>query len=445
MDEVHKIIGMILHSVDISIKDSIPARSSILITPGISPQVPTRTSSKRRSEITDNEYRMLHFKAEEARKKIKPSHSFDANYWLSAASASQISFKLYETEGRLSREKWAGDDDSNDPKDWWATPEAHQIVDKMKAAHHEKGGHIRRAFQTLFNTSQIGLGVDKAGMGKRTRSEQSKFKASLIKFYDAASTNPKKPKVIMSIHDTSTGQEEKKDLIRAAHLVPHSFDEDLLVAIFGGNVKGELNTPHNGLLLSIEVEKAMDDGAIAAVPDIADDPSTEEVETWERTEPKNYKWRVMDPEAEVLDVAVVVPSPSCPDGLLVRQLHGRQLSFKNGNCPRARYLYFLFVVAQLRQAWRHDFRRDSSKVLKNQVGKGFWATKGRYLRRGFLLSMAEEIGHDTDFKENIPMMPSDDDDDDETGDAGVIGIAKMFQYGANDEDEDEEDEEDEEE
>ncbi|KAI1269074.1 hypothetical protein F5Y18DRAFT_423307 [Xylariaceae sp. FL1019] len=34
-----------------------------------------------------------------------------------------------------------------------------------------------------------------------------------------------------------------------------------------------------------------------------------EVETWERTEPKNYKWRVMDPEAEVLDVAVVAPSP----------------------------------------------------------------------------------------------------------------------------------------
>ncbi|KAI1267593.1 hypothetical protein F5Y18DRAFT_443348 [Xylariaceae sp. FL1019] len=40
-------------------------------------------------------------KAEEARKKIKPSHSFDANYRLSAASASQISFKLYETEDKF--------------------------------------------------------------------------------------------------------------------------------------------------------------------------------------------------------------------------------------------------------------------------------------------------------------------------------------------------------
>ncbi|KAI0152697.1 hypothetical protein GGR57DRAFT_513596 [Xylariaceae sp. FL1272] len=424
---------------------------------GIPPPIPPRTSSKRKSENTENDCVVLRKEVEDARKRIRPSHSFDIDYWQSAASASQISFRLYETEGKLAREKWAEDDDTNDPKAWWATPEAHQIVDKMKAAHHEKvlyqrqaqrieqGGPIRRAFQTLFNTSQIGLGVDKAGMGKRTRSQQSKFKAFLVKFYAAATTNPKKPKVIDTVHDTSTGQEELQRNVRAAHLVPHSFGEDLLVAIFGANVKGELSTPYNGLLLSPTVETAMDDGAIAAVPDIADDPSPKEVKIWENTEPKNYKWRVMDPESEALDWLVIAPSASYPNGLRVRQLDGRQLSFKNENRPRARYLYFLFVVAQLRQAWRHDFRQDPSKVLKNQLGKGFWATKGRYLQRGFLLSMADEIGHDTNFKENIPMIPSDDNDDDETGDAGVIGIAKMFQYGVNDEDEDEDVDEDEEE
>lgn len=52
-----------------------------------------------------------------------------------------------------------------------------------------------------------------------------------------------------------------------------SFGPDILVAIFGTNVQGESDTPYNGLLLNPQVEAAMDDGAIVAVPDIDDDPT----------------------------------------------------------------------------------------------------------------------------------------------------------------------------
>ncbi|KAL2023991.1 hypothetical protein VTK56DRAFT_226 [Thermocarpiscus australiensis] len=47
----------------------------------------------------------------------------------------------------------------------------------------------------------------------------------------------------------------------------------------------------------------MNDGAIAIaiVPDLPDDPSTDEVSTWETKEPKEYKRRIMDPDAEILD------------------------------------------------------------------------------------------------------------------------------------------------
>ncbi|KAI0897754.1 hypothetical protein F4806DRAFT_375987 [Annulohypoxylon nitens] len=108
--------------------------------------------------------------------------------------------------------------------------------------------------------------------------------------------------------------------------------------------------------------------------------------------------------------------------MAIRQLEGRRLSFKNNMRPRARYFYFLFIVAQLRVAWRNEYRKDPSKVLAKQLGKGFWATKGCYLQRSFLLALADEIGHVTNFAENIPIEPGDDNDPDYTG---VIGIARL--------------------
>lgn len=117
--------------------------------------------------------------------------------------------------------------------------------------------------------------------------------------------------------------------------------------------------------------------------------------------------------------------------MTIQDLDGRRLSFKNDNRPRARYLYFLFVVAQLKMAWRHEYRKDPAKKLKPQLGKGFWATRGRYLNRALLLALAEEIGHDTSFPENIPPLPGTDYDtqpqrDEDDGETGLIAIAKII-------------------
>ncbi|RYO90316.1 hypothetical protein DL766_006912 [Monosporascus sp. MC13-8B] len=415
------------------------------------PKIPERTSSKRHQEELEEECQQLRIQVEVARRKIKPSHSFDAAYWTSAAEASEVSGRLYEKQMTLAIQQWKGEDDEDDTKGWWSTPEAHLFVDKMKAAQFEKlrykqqaekikqGGSLRRAFNDLFTTSQIGLGVEKAGVGKRTRSQQSKFKSDLIEFYDAAKTHPKKPKIIVSVHDTSTGRWLPKHHVVAAHLVPHSFGGHMLVTLFGANVEGELDTPYNGLLLESAVERAMDDGAIAIVPDLSDDPSTEEVAAWESTAPKNYKWRIIDTDADVLDQRLEAAVDPSTNVMTVQDLDGRQLSFSNDMRPRARYLYFLFVVAQLRLAWRLEYRQDPTKVLAKQLGKGFWATKGRYLKRSFLLALANEIGHDTTFAEDISMPPGDDNDRDDTG---LIAIAKMLQFHKKDGDDDEDDDRD---
>ncbi|KAF2403286.1 hypothetical protein EJ06DRAFT_472629 [Trichodelitschia bisporula] len=202
----------------------------------------------------------------------------------------------------------------------------------MKQAERVKrGGPVRRAINALFVTSQVGIADDKIGMGPRRRSHQNKFRKELIEFYGADTTHPNKPKVVLEIHDSGTGNTLPKEVIFAAHLVPWSTDPNMLIAFFGENA-------WNGLLLSKAVETALDEGAILPVPDIREGPSTEDVAKWEAKEPKNYRWRVLDEDAECLD-AILIPPDSGSQKMSVRDLNGRPLPFKNNNRPRARYLY----------------------------------------------------------------------------------------------------------
>ncbi|KAI2627631.1 hypothetical protein GGR54DRAFT_652465 [Hypoxylon sp. NC1633] len=403
-------------------------------------------TGKRAREEIEREYDYWRLKAEEAKKKIKPSSSFDAAYWEAAAQASDYSHRMHEQKVHLAlldyRETELEEGNACGTKAWWTTPEAHRLVDQLKASNYERvryrkqadqiqqGAPLRRGFQILFNTSKTGLGLD-IGVGKRSRSEQSKFKTSLIDYYDAAITDQKKPNTILYIHDTATGHDFLKSTITAAHLVPHSLGNDMLVALFGGNIEGELDTLNNGLLLHQMVKTAMDDGVIAIVPDIADNPSTEEVAVWENSGLKDYKWKIIDPEAQILDEALEVNREDPANPMTIREIENRKLSFKNNMRPRTRYLYFLFALAQLKLAWRQEYRQNPKAVLEKQLGQWFWATKGRYLKRSFLLALANEIGHDTEFADNVPIEPGDDTDPD---DAGILSLAKLLQFP---EDEDE--------
>ncbi|KAK3332325.1 hypothetical protein B0T19DRAFT_456969 [Cercophora scortea] len=112
--------------------------------------------------------------------------------------------------------------------------------------------------------------------------------------------------------------------------------------------------------------------------------------------------------------------------ITIRDLDRRRLSFENNNRPGARYLSFLrvFVVAQLKTAWRHEYMYQKDKDLAivtklkplPQLGKeGFWATRERYLDRALLLALAKELlghEHDTSFPENIPGPPLPETDRD---------------------------------
>ncbi|KAK3366615.1 hypothetical protein B0T24DRAFT_596526 [Lasiosphaeria ovina] len=164
----------------------------------------------------------------------------------------------------------------------------------------------------MFTTSQLGICADKVGMGVRKRSERSKFKEDLIQFYGAATIHPENPKVVISVHDSPTGHEFLKSGVTAAHFFPYKLCPDILVSLFGQDVESEKMTARN------------------------------------------------DKDAESLETVIILEG----QGTTIRDLDGQRLSFKKNNRPRARNLYFLFVVAQLKMAWRHENRTDLARKLK---------------------------------------------------------------------------------
>lgn len=216
------------------------------------PLIPKRTSSKLARSDLQKDYKRLKLDLELAKREVRPSTSFDACYWTSAAAVCEASVECLHAETKLAVRDWV--DNGEPAASWWATNEARRIIEQIKAATLEKslyikqaervkqGGPIRRAFQAIFTTSQLGICVDKVGMGARKRSEQAKFKDDLIQFYGAATTKPNKPKVIISVHDTATGYEFVKSHITAVHLFPYKLGPDILVSLFGEDVEGELMT-----------------------------------------------------------------------------------------------------------------------------------------------------------------------------------------------------------
>ncbi|KAK4160353.1 hypothetical protein QBC43DRAFT_114400 [Cladorrhinum sp. PSN259] len=135
----------------------------------------------------------------------------------------------------------------------------------------------------------------------------------------------------------------------------------------------------------------------------------------------------MDENAPSLDVFIAVNMiQGASQDMTVGDLNGRRLSFKNDNRPGERYLYFLFVIAQLKMAWRQEYLTDHAKKLTPQLGKGFWATQNQYLNRALLLALAEKIGNATLFPENMSPRPGTGDEDEYNGETGLAAIAEII-------------------
>ena len=74
-----------------------------------------------------------------------------------------------------------------------------------------------------------------------------------------------------------------------------------------------------------------------------------------------------------------------------RDLDGQKVLFRGNFRPRARYLYFTYCMAILRKSWNKD---KPTTALSDELGKPYWGTAGRYIKKNMLQGFVQELGHD---------------------------------------------------
>lgn len=215
--------------------------------------------------------------------------------------------------------------------------------------------------------------------GKRRSDVQTRFKRALIADYAATIPKPRSGTLWCNL----SGSYWSEDLMIAAHIFPSSLGQANMTAIFG--TEEELFSSRNGMLIRKDLEKRFDKYWIAIVPH-ADYTSTKEVQEWSKSEPQRWMIRVMNPKPQQMRGSLDWdPEKTYLD------LDGQELAFRNSFRPRARYLYFHYLVALVKLCYHED---EHEQRTKDQAGKPVWATAGRYLKESMLLAFVEEIGHE---------------------------------------------------
>lgn len=249
---------------------------------------------------------------------------------------------------------------------------------ELKILPGQKQKNMRRAFMQLFTTSPSGLGVS-TGMGRRDTSEQSNFRKALIEASNAAHPTDE------SVWCPVLSKWIVADYSTAAHLFSYKHGQAMMDAIFGRE-KGsdpEIFSPRNGMIMETRAEKKFDRGLFTIMPLVSDEPSEAEMAAWHASDPKRYKIRIIDPKAPGMSAKIDPGDPR-----IWNDLEGKELSFRNNFRPRARYLYFVYCCTMLRCSWQ-----DQKRALKGELGRKYWGTGERFMRKSMLIAFVEEMGH----------------------------------------------------
>ena len=122
------------------------------------------------------------------------------------------------------------------------------------------------------------------------------------------------------------------------------------------------------------------------VPNVPDEPTTEQVKQWGLSSPKEYKIRVLNPDAKTMNMPIMTTDK------LWKEVDGKLIEFRSDFRPRAQYLYFAYCAAMLRRS----FAGKQLQVSKSELRKKYWETPGKYMRESMLLGFVEQMGHDYD-------------------------------------------------
>ena len=238
---------------------------------------------------------------------------------------------------------------------------------------------IRRSFVDLFvRANNLGK-----GSAKRDNSVQSNFRQDLIEACAARHPDPKLPSLWCPVEARWI---DFPSAVIAAHVFPFKHGEAKMTAIFGQASEGsEMNTIMNGMMMSVHAEERFDKGMLVLVPDLKDDASPTQVRQWQKLEAKPYKLRVMDFKAPLMNMRIQTDQPAT-----WVSLNNRRVEFRSNHRPRARYLYFAYLVGLLYKT--HSIPKE--KRYDDQLGKTYWGSGDRYMQRAMIRGFIEEVGHE---------------------------------------------------
>ena len=349
------------------------------------PEPPARESSKAFSEL----YRQRK-EAEETKKAAKRSTdslaSWDsAQYWYYRKQSSQASLVITEVENEIEKQK-TGSEAQDYQKRKREFEEESESADR-KIRRYNARARIVEAAKTTNPTSirasflELMLSV----LSKTSRANQSNFTRDLAERYGTKSVG--KFKYVWS---PVKGDWVMRGSVKAAHLFPLALGQATMTYIFGSETDHELNRAQNGLFLDPNVEEIFDKHLLTIVP-------------FEEGSPD---WKII-----ILDRSGIwnSPAPFLGENKTGADLHNLKLVFQPGNPfrPRARYLYFHYVMAMLKigrssQKEKAGHSSHMAEVTTPALTK-VWGTQGRYLRDNMIRAFIEGIGHD----DGLPVDPDD--------------------------------------
>ena len=374
--------------------------------------VPERTSSKRAfEEFSDSDYLrllVLDKAISSARKKLKSKLSLDSEFFgewgrIYGLEVERVTLRHKQSQTHFCKDRGENLQDV-DSEAWIEGEEAKSLHEKKSALELnvklfkeqadaktvDEGNDDQlqlRHFMQLYTTSTKGLAIsdNASGMGRRDPNIQSDFRKALIK---ACNSNPPDPKDSRLWCPVLNGWVSDTT---AAHIFPYEQGQAAMSNIFGTH--NELSEIENGLLLSTDAENKIGKGNIVLVPNVSNDSSKQVMDEWSRSNPKQYKIRVLNPTAKGMD-------KYHPCGHLTKKtwndLDGNEVHFRSNHRPRTRYMYWLYCQTMLRRSWKAKPAERHEKA-KEEFGKKFWGSRGPYMKknmlRAFVLEMGQEYEH----------------------------------------------------
>ncbi|KAL8792544.1 MAG: hypothetical protein Q9195_004843 [Heterodermia aff. obscurata] len=445
--------------------------SSSLTVDSNAPTIPDRNSSL---NFLSTQKRKIEDTIEEARKKMRFRGSLDEGLWSRLEDLGKQELE-HARLGRKNSMMSMGFEEANqeDLKAWQNTVDGAQLIKQEATLKKQLSATIkqravisdtkadsvtRRSYVSQFIGSRLGLNLNNSR--RRDESLQKQFKNEL------QSLMGRSPKPDFPDYAWCPIQQDYLPVavMKAAHLFPARCGHINMTAIFGPaeqlkwidqkyepGAKSELFRACNGIYWSSGAEERFGKGLFVLVPDLDSDATSDEIKTWQASAMKEYRIRVLRPDASEMKRAFSPTSEvawNTIDGQRVQwgdPSKPEVITFR----PRARYLYWAYLSALLQWVYAGKDAEAYAKVAQQEVGRKFWGTAGSYMNKHMLRAFVEELGHDYEPIMEAAREPGESEEEgpEELGvwcaiEGGLEGNKSQQQLLDDDDDEDDEDDED---